>query len=416
MAAPVTNMSDLIEEATAPAAPVPLGSAGAGSTAGAGAGSGAGEKPLAPRKERSKSRDMGKRMGGGQKGVWGNTTEILTAVKAVDNHDPNFDSEGEENVVLVSSDGSPVRKSSLPPMDPDPLVDDELRANPPPEIKKRIIEILDEYLTSGDAEEVKSSLIEMDAEPFKYEVVKRAITMSMDKNDKEREMVSRLLSELYLNGLTPSQIATGFRRVLLHADDLQIDIPNAKNMLAIFAARAIVDELLPPKFLEDPFINRFAPDVAAEAIKKLSIKHATARMEKGWGPGDGRPVEELKVAIDHLTKEYLLSRDLEEAARCVRELNVPHFHHEVVKRGITNALEEGGELHADAMSSLLAYLVAQEIVSGEQLRKGVEKFKLVLDDVVLDIPNAGALFQGIVARAKSDGILPSDFDGTTKQQ
>lgn len=70
-----------------------------------------------------------------------------------------------------------------------------------------------------------SSLKELNEEEFNYEVVKRAITISMDKNDKERELVSRLLSELYLNGLTPSQISMGFRRVLLLADDLQIDIP-----------------------------------------------------------------------------------------------------------------------------------------------------------------------------------------------
>lgn len=70
-----------------------------------------------------------------------------------------------------------------------------------------------------------SSLKELNEEEFNYEVVKRAITISMDKNDKERELVSRLLSELYLNGLTPSQISMGFRRVLLLAEDLQIDIP-----------------------------------------------------------------------------------------------------------------------------------------------------------------------------------------------
>lgn len=386
----------------------------AASSSGGGSGSGGGEKPLGPRKERSKSREMGKRMGGGQKAAW-NATEIIKPVTALDDHDPNFDSEGEEGVVLVASTGSP-RRPAPHNLEPDSLAAKELAVNPPAPIKKRIIEIIEEYFTSGDADEVKSSVRELDPGEFSYEVVKRAISMSMDKNDKERELVSRLLSELYLNVLTPSQLATGFRRVLLLADDLQIDIPTAKNMLAIFAARAIVDEVLPPKFLEDPFINRYAPDIAAEAIKKLSIKHATARMEKGWGPGDGRPVEELKIAIDQLTKEYLLSRDLEEAARCVRELNVPHFHHEVVKRGITNSLEEGGQPTAEAMSSLLAYLVTQEIVSGEQLRKGFERFKLVLDDVALDIPNAPKLFHGIVARAKDDGILPRDFDAITKQQ
>jgi programmed cell death protein 4 len=300
-------------------------------------------------------------------------------------------------------------------LEPDSLAAKELAVNPPPEIKKRIIEIIDEYLISADADEVKSSLKELDEEEFNYEVVKRAITISMDKNDKERELVSRLLSALYLNGLTPSQISMGFRRVLLLADDLQIDIPNARSMLAIFIARGVVDEIVPPSFLEDPFINRYSPDIAAEAIKKLSINHGTARMEKAWGPGDGRPVEELKVAIDQLTKEYLLSSDLEEAARCVRELNVPHFHHEVVKRGITNSLEDSGEATGVAMSSLLAYLVAQEIVSSDQLRKGFERFKMVLSDVALDIPNASALFKSIVARAVSDGILPTNFDGNAPQ-
>ncbi|KAF1326190.1 Programmed cell death protein, partial [Globisporangium splendens] len=373
-------------------------------------GGGGAEKPLAPRKERSKSRDLSKRMGGGQKGVWGKPEEILTAVAAVDDNDPNYDSEAEENVILVSTSTSPVKKATPVNLEPDELAAKELAVNPPPEIKKRIIEIIDEYLISGDADEVKSSLKELNGDEFNYEVVKRAITISMDKNDKERELVSRLLSELYLNGLTPSQISMGFRRVLLLAEDLQIDIPTAKSMLAIFIARGVVDEIVPPSFLEDPFINRYAPDIAAEAIKKLSINHGTARMEKAWGPGDGRPVEELKVAIDQLTKEYLLSSDLEEAARCVRELNVPHFHHEVVKRGITNALEEGGEASGVAMSSLLAYLVSQEIISSEQLNKGFVRFKMVLGDVALDIPNAAALFKSIVARAISDGILPKDFD------
>jgi hypothetical protein len=41
-----------------------------------------------------------------------------------------------------------------------------------------------------------SSLIEIKGlEPYKYEVVKRGITIAMDKHDKERELVSRLISE-----------------------------------------------------------------------------------------------------------------------------------------------------------------------------------------------------------------------------
>lgn len=123
-----------------------------GSAGGGGAG---GEKPLAPRKERSKSREMGKRMGGGQKGVWGKPEELIQPVATVDNSDPNYDSEGEDNVILVSTSSSPVKKAAPVSLEPDALAAKELAVNPPPEIKKRIIEIIDEYLISADANEVK---------------------------------------------------------------------------------------------------------------------------------------------------------------------------------------------------------------------------------------------------------------------
>lgn len=119
---------------------------------GAAGGSGGAEKPLAPRKERSKSRDLGKRMGGGQKGVWGNPGEILTTV-AADEHDPNYDSEAEDNAILVSTAGAPAPKAPAAVVDPDSLPD-ELTVNPPAPVKKRVAEILDEYLSSGDADEV----------------------------------------------------------------------------------------------------------------------------------------------------------------------------------------------------------------------------------------------------------------------
>ena len=70
--------------------------------------------------------------------------------------------------------------------------------------------------------------------------------------------------------------------------------------MSTFLARAVVDELLPPSFLSDRLVVRIGGDVVEVAKKKLSINHGTVRLEKGWGPGDGRPVEELKVSIDQL--------------------------------------------------------------------------------------------------------------------
>lgn len=63
----------------------------------------------------------------------------------------------------------------------------------------------------------------------------------------------------------------------------------------------------------------------------LTRDHNYSHIERIWGPGDGRPVDELKSAIDSLILEFLVSRDVQEAERCVRELRAAHFHHEVYR-------------------------------------------------------------------------------------
>jgi programmed cell death protein 4 len=42
-----------------------------------------------------------------------------------------------------------------------------------------------------------------------------------------------------------------------------------------------------------------------------------AKLESCWGPGDGRPVGELKRALDQMLEEFVLSVDVAEATRCI---------------------------------------------------------------------------------------------------
>ena len=83
-----------------------------------------------------------------------------------------------------------------------------------------------------------------------------------------------------------------------------------KTMVANFVARAVVDEVLPPAYLSDQNNKRPGDPVVEKAISLLTREHSTARLERVWGPGDGRPVAELKVEMDHMLQEYLLSREL----------------------------------------------------------------------------------------------------------
>lgn len=56
-----------------------------------------------------------------------------------------------------------------------------------------------------------------------------------------------------------------------------------------------------------------------------------AHLDNVWGVAGGlRPVKNITMQMELLLKEYLLSRDIKEAHRCIIALEVPHFHHELV--------------------------------------------------------------------------------------
>ena len=185
-------------------------------------------------------------------------------------------------------------------------------------------------------------------------------------------------------------------------------------MAASFLARAVVDEVLAPAFLSDLNNDRPGDIVIEKAVSMLSREHCNARLERVWGPGDGRPVEELKKDMDQLLKEYLLSRELDEGARCVQELDAPHFHHELVKRGVFAAMEMDGKgesvdtsdlSNLDAMAALFGFLVRNAIVSDNQVRKGVDRLHKILPDMSLDVPCAPKLLEAFEKMLREQGCL-----------
>jgi len=87
----------------------------------------------------------------------------------------------------------------------------------------------------------------------------------------------------------------------------------------------------------------------AEAL--LVDKVGMLRLNNIWGVGGGaQPVKALTRQIYMLLQEFLSSNDATEADRCVRELEVPHFHHELVYE----------VCHVEC-NSLLAYLTDSDL-------------------------------------------------------
>ncbi|CAM9340282.1 unnamed protein product [Ascophyllum nodosum] len=277
-----------------------------------------------------------------------------------------------------------------------------------PEFKRKLKTILEEYFLSEDIGEVLRSVRELESPAYHYEIVKRGINMSLDARDHERELVSKLMSEAYPDVLSSREVCKGFERLFEMIDDIQIDAPNARTLVASFLARAVADEIIPPSVLRNAAFLSLGGEVVKGARRLLSRDHVLSRLEHVWGPGDGRPVGDLKVAIDQLLVEYLLSRQLDEAAACVKELDCNLFHHEIVKRGVKTALD-GTDDDRTAMSSLLAYLNSNEIISDGQILKGFNRLYEILPDLVLDTPSAPSLVDMFAKQAKADGCLPPDY-------
>ena len=82
---------------------------------------------------------------------------------------------------------------------------------------------------------------------------------------------------------------------------------------------------------------------------------------------------ELKLVMDQLLSEYLLSRELDEATVCVNEMNAPHFHHELIKRGVKCALDADTETDVKNMSMLFKFLSDNDVISSVQMRKGFDR-------------------------------------------
>mmetsp|Transcript_31497 Transcript_31497/g.58649 ORF Transcript_31497/g.58649 Transcript_31497/m.58649 type:complete len:378 (+) Transcript_31497:90-1223(+) len=321
---------------------------------------------------------------------------------AMDERDPNYDSEEETGREYI-----PVVSTRVPSYDPELRSSVKTASMKLPEYKKAVEKYLEEYFSSSDAEEWKRLVSELACPEYSYELVKRAISMSLDRGDRERELVSQLFSVSYPDILSASMIGKGFERLFELADELEKDVPSARDNISTFLARCVVDEVLPPSFLSDIVVCNLGGDIVDHCKRMLSREHAGAQLERIWGPGDGRPVKEMKVAVDLLIQEYVLSGDVDEASRCIKELSASYFHHEVVKRGVSQVLDKSEDSQLQ-LSRLFTHLSANEIISAEQFSKGFARIYESMSDLSLDIPNARPLTDAIKARAIADKVLPED--------
>ncbi|KAI3673582.1 hypothetical protein L6452_39705 [Arctium lappa] len=329
-----------------------------------------------------------KKDGGGGKGTWGKLLDTVGDTH-IDRNDPNYDS-GEEPYQLVGS-------AVCDPLD---------------EYKKKVASIINEYFTTGDVDLAASELRELGSFEYHPYFIKRLVSMAMDRHDKEKEMTSVLLSALYSDVISSTHIKQGFFMLLESADDLAVDILDAVEILALFIARAVVDDILPPAFVTKAKKSLSESSKGFQVLQTaeksyLSAPHHAELVERRWGGSTHITVEEVKKRISDLLREYAESGDTSEACRCIRQLGVAFFHHEVVKRALVLAMEIRAS--EPLILKLLKEASVEGLISSSQMIKGFARLRESLDDLALDIPSAKSLFESLVQHAVADGWLDVTF-------
>ncbi|KAL7245796.1 hypothetical protein ACSBR2_001016 [Camellia fascicularis] len=321
-----------------------------------------------------------KKGGAGGKGTWGGLLDTDDSY-SLDCNDPNYTSNEEIE-----------RKPS----------------SPFEEYKKTVAVIVEEYFATDDVISTANELRELGMPSYNYYFVKKLISMAMDRYNKEKEMAAVLLSSLYADVIDPPQVCKGFSKLVESTDDLIVDIPDTIDVLALFIARAVVDDILPPAFLTKEMAVLPKDSKGIDVIKRAEKSYLSAPLhaeiiERRWGGSRNKTVEDVKGQINNLLIEYVVSGDKKEACRCIKDLKVPFFHHEIVKRAIIMAMER--RQAEDRLLDLLKMAAEEGLINSSQISKGFGRIIDSVDDLSLDIPNARQILQSLISKAASEGWL-----------
>jgi len=271
--------------------------------------------------------------------------------------------------------------------------------------KEEAVTIIHEYFLSDDIPELIRSLEDLGMPECNPIFLKKLITLAMDRKNREKEMASVLLSALHIEIFSTDDIVNGFVMLLESAEDTALDILDASNELALFLARAVIDDVLAPLNLEE-IGSKLPPNCSgSETVRMarslIAARHAGERLLRCWGGGTGWAVEDAKDKILKLLEEYESGGVVGEACQCIRDLGMPFFNHEVVKKALVMAMEKKN----DRMLDLLRVCFNEGLITINQMTKGFNRIKDGMDDLALDIPNAEEKFSFYVEYAQKKGWL-----------
>jgi len=284
-----------------------------------------------------------------------------------------------------------------------------------------------DFFNSGEVSEARNFLTEHETRAFRHEFVRHLVKGAMlNKTDRQREMVSLVLSALYSDehgDLVVDDVKLGFSRMLGSLDDLSLDCPDASDLLAKFLARAVVDEIIPPAFIIDSMRLHIGGPMGIAVLEKVwkwvseEKGHMLAgRFRKVWTGTDPERVEarEFKQNIQIVIEAYFRNFDKEDSRTSFNLMDMSPDQESELVRKILRATMDYGEKQRKAGLELIEYLLANKELNSTNVAKGFTDLFLQAPDIVLDVKDVDERMTAFVKDAKERKILLADFELPTK--
>jgi len=115
--------------------------------------------------------------------------------------------------------------------------------------KERAQTILEEYLVNNDITETDQAIRELNVSSFHWYLVKKAVLLALDSKDSDVDKIVKLLNTFSTSQLiSETHFLAGFESCVGMIEDIELDTPRGRELLAQFVTRSINAGYLPATF------------------------------------------------------------------------------------------------------------------------------------------------------------------------
>jgi len=285
--------------------------------------------------------------------------------------------------------------------------DMELTAELPPSwtlknFQKQAKLALDEYLVAKDLDdaEQRARALLADCPSEADELAWILIRTALDRDERAERAVVTLLCRLHSAGVVDGPaLVRSYEKLFCTWEDVAIDTPRCPSallgMLEGCIQAGIVDKHLLTK-LPEALVKAVLSNAKAPMADKLKTLVEQLR--------------EFKRKILIVLEEYFVSLDPVGMGALLLEMDRAHYHFEFVKKAITLSFTQQSSTSArEAVMLLLKKLVADGVISKDDLQWGVTRLLAQLDDLAIDCPRCADLTTEVLSSMVTEELVSVPF-------